>query len=288
MPLSTAAFQNYRLLMLSLASPAKINLFLRIISRRTDGYHDLASLFQTIDLTDTIDFALQDKDELFCNDPTIPIDSSNLIIKAADLFRRKTGLKFGLKVRLHKKIPHQAGLGGGSSNAATTLWAFNQLTGHPATLEELKLWSSEIGSDIPFFLSGGTAYCTGRGEMMRELSPLPSRKMWIVKPKQGLSTPAIYKHLDLNKLIKRDPIDHLQRFIAGDWQCFNDLEQPAFDLMPDLVLIKKALLDSGFNTVLMTGSGSAFFCLGEASPPSLPNTTTYSVNFCHRAANTWY
>ncbi len=144
--------------MLTLNSPAKVNLFLRILRRRSDGYHDLASLFQAISLYDTIHFALSDHDELTCDKPGIPTDSTNLILKAADLFRRKTGLKFGLKAHLEKRIPHEAGLGGGSSNAATTLWALNQLHGQPASPDELIAWSGEIGSDITFFLSHGTAY----------------------------------------------------------------------------------------------------------------------------------
>src|SRR5262249_13981075 len=108
--------------MLTLLSPAKINLFLRILGKRPDGYHELASLFQAIDLADTIHFSLSDADHLTCTDPAIPVDRSNLIWKSVNLFRRKTGLNFHLKIHLEKKIPHQAGLGGGSSNAATTLW----------------------------------------------------------------------------------------------------------------------------------------------------------------------
>src|ERR1700733_15970617 len=114
--------------MLTLLSPAKLNLFLRIVRRRPDGYHDLASLFQTVSLADTLHFSLSERDQLTCTDPALLTDHTNLVLKAVDLFRKKTGLSFGLKIHLEKHIPYQSGLGGGSSNAATTLWALNQLT----------------------------------------------------------------------------------------------------------------------------------------------------------------
>ena len=143
--------------MLTLASPAKINLFLRVLHRRQDGFHDLASLMQTVDLSDTIHFRLGEEDGLTCTNERLPTDNSNLILKAADLFRRKTGINQGLVAYLEKRIPMEAGLGGGSSNAATPLWAFNSLCGSPATEAELVSWGAELGSDVAFFLSHGTA-----------------------------------------------------------------------------------------------------------------------------------
>lgn len=137
--------------MLSLHSPAKINLFLRILHKRADAYHELASLFQTVDLSDILHLSLSETDSLVCSDKTLAVDSSNLIIKAANLFRKKTGIDQGLSVHLEKKIPMEAGLGGGSSNAATTLYGFNELCGRPATEAELISWASEIGSDVSFF-----------------------------------------------------------------------------------------------------------------------------------------
>ncbi len=118
---------------MKLFSPAKLNLFLRVLSKRKDGYHEIASLFQAIDFGDILTFALSDKDKLTSSDPSIPHDRSNLIFQAADQFRRQTGLHFGLEVDLEKKIPTQSGLGGGSSNAATTLWALNELHGRPVS-----------------------------------------------------------------------------------------------------------------------------------------------------------
>lgn len=273
--------------MLTLHSPAKINLFLRILRRRPDGYHDLASLFQTIDLKDKIDLALDSVDSLTCTDPTLPTDHSNLILQAADLFRKKTGLKFGLRAHLDKKIPSQAGLGGGSGNAATALWGLNFLLGNPASTEELQIWSAEIGSDIPFFFSTGSAYCTGRGEhVLNQPQPiLPS--IWIVKPSIGASTPGVYSRLKLLELPSRDPEHSLKSFDGENGEYYNDLEQAAFDLVPDLANVKKELLGRGFDTVMLCGSGSSFFCIGEANP-YLEKCICYRVNGINRELKCWY
>src|ERR1700722_521789 len=183
--------------MLSLRSPAKINLFLRILKKRSDGYHELASLFQAIDLADRIDVSISSTgpDELTCTDPLIPANSSNLAWKAASLFRHQINQHFYFKIHIQKNIPQQAGLGGGSSNAATTFWALNQLLNKPATEDQLAVWGSQIGSDVPFFLSQGTSYCTGRGEILRPMPPLFKQSLAIIKPFYGMPTPAVYNKL---------------------------------------------------------------------------------------------
>lgn len=274
--------------MLQLISPAKINLFLQILRRRVDGYHDLASLFQTISLYDHLTFSFAEQDELTCSDACLPTDSSNLIIKAVDLFRRKTGLKFGLKVHLEKHIPYEAGLGGGSSNAATTLWALNELHSRAYPLQDLMTWSAEIGSDITFFLSNGTAYCTGRGEIINSLNPLPKESLWIAKPAQGLSTPTVFKHLDLTQLSLHDPERTLIGFYNGRPLYYNDLEEPAFRIDPALHHIKQQLMEMGFHAVLMTGSGTAFYCLGSKTPYQIPGVTFYPATFIRRQPGQWY
>lgn len=151
---------------LELFSPAKINIFLRVVRRREDGFHDLASLFHVIDLGDDMSFTLlppgSGSDQLTCNVPDVPTDASNLVIKALNLFRAKTGASERFSVDLFKCVPHGAGMGGGSGNAATTLWAANELCGRPASVAQLLEWSGDIGSDISVFFSSGAAYCTGR------------------------------------------------------------------------------------------------------------------------------
>jgi 4-diphosphocytidyl-2-C-methyl-D-erythritol kinase len=219
----------------------------------------------------------------------LPIDRSNLILKATELFRRKTGINQGFKIHLIKRIPTQAGLGGGSSNAATTLWACHQLTKISISLNTLKQWGAEIGSDIPFFFSQGTAYCTGRGESVYHLPALAMRPVWIVKPQEGLSTPAVYQRLNFihsisEKAIQRD----LDAFLLGSLPYFNDLEKPAFEIKPELFHLKTFLLKQGFEVVLMSGSGSAFFCLGQGQIPERSDLTVVLAHYVNRSLFSWY
>lgn len=274
--------------MISLFSPAKVNLFLRVISKRTDGYHNLSSLFQTISLGDTIEMELHSRDELRCQDPEIPLDHRNLILKAVDLFRKKTGINHSFRINLKKNIPTQAGLGGGSGNAATALWGCNALLKIEIPTGTLQEWSAEIGSDIPFFFSEGTAYCTGRGEIVSSLSPLPACSMTIVKPQAGLPTPEVYKRLNFPSSLELDGKDDLKNFSSGQAACyFNDLESPAFECLPQLKELKERLLQAGFQAVLMAGSGSAFICFGKGKLP-FPDCRVFSACFLNRSADHWY
>lgn len=275
--------------MTSFLSPAKINLFLKVVRRRSDGFHDLASLFQTVDLCDTLTFAQSDDDCLTCNDPVLASDPKNLVLRALNLFRERTGIQESYAIHLEKRIPMQAGLGGGSSNAATTLWALRSLSGADISNETLCDWGAELGSDVPFFLaSHGTAYCTGRGEIVRDLPEIFSHRLHLIKPPEGVSTPEVFRRLDLTALKASDPEAILHQFIDGRPQFFNDLEAPVLALMPSLHNLKTKLLGSGFSTVLMTGSGSSFFCLGDsrfAAPPS------YFVHSCapmRRKPDCWW
>ncbi|CAM9153470.1 unnamed protein product [Choristocarpus tenellus] len=241
-------------------------------------------------------------DEFDCNMDGVPTDKSNLVLKALDLFRNKTRQQTFYKVFLDKRVPAQAGLGGGSGNAATALFAANELAGSPATLEDLIIWSADLGSDITFFLSSGTCYCTGRGEILHPQKPLVPSKLWLVKPMEGLSTPAVFKNLDYDKLSDSDPLELLQLFMEQgiDGAKFvNDLEPAAFKAMPLLSEIKEDLQGLGFQHVLMSGSGSTIFCLG-ASPHTDPcwmedfaekwGAMVCETTFINRSikSNTWY
>lgn len=275
--------------MLSLFSPAKINLFLRVVSKRPDGYHELSSLFQTISLGDRLEITCSEKDRFICTDPHLPTNSSNLVWKAVNIFRNKTGIRQPFHIHLIKQIPMQAGLGGGSSNAATALWACNQLTHAHIPLPTLQEWGAELGADVPFFLSGGTAYCTGKGEKIFPLSPLPARSLWIIKLREGLSTPEVYRRLKLSSPSPhQEEKDDLQKFLSGTLSCFNDLEEPAFEINPSLRRLKQTLLKRGFETVLMSGSGSAFFCFGVGKPISHPDVFCFSASFINRPLSDWY
>ncbi|MBA0578872.1 hypothetical protein Gorai_021143 [Gossypium raimondii] len=252
---------------------------------------------QTISLGDVIKFSLspsKTKDRLSTNVSGVPLDDKNLIIKALNLYRKKTGSSNFFWVHLDKKVPTGAGLGGGSSNAATALWAANQFNGSVATEKELQQWSSEIGSDIPFFFSHGAAYCTGRGEVMRPVlesfsddnfnfsavfvqdisHPLPSDiPMVLIKPKEACSTAEVYKRLRLDQTSNVDPLTLLEKIsrngISQD-VCINDLEPPAFEVLPSLKRLKQRVTAAGrgqYDAVFMSGSGSTIVGVGSPDPP---------------------
>lgn len=262
--------------MLTLASPAKLNLFFRVLYKRQDGFHEIASLYQAIDLCDTLAISLSDSITLTCSDPHLPTDQTNLVLKAAHLFIQKTGCKERFSFHLEKRIPIQSGLGGGSGNAATTLWGLNHLLETNLDDKTLASWAAEIGSDPAFFFSYGRAFCEGRGEKLTLLPEREEKQLWIAKPQYGLSTPEVYRHLDLALLKPRADL------------YYNDLEISAFKLMPGLAQLREDLLHLGFEHVHMTGSGTAFFCMGDVSSPHLPNIHFYPVNYLYRSPGSWY
>ncbi len=270
---------------LSFISPAKINLFFRVLRKREDGFHEIASLYQAIDLCDTLHFSLSKEDLFTCSDPALSMDAQNLVCKALKLFREKTGRFDPVAIHLEKKIPMQAGLGGGSSNAATTLFALNQLFSTNLSQEDLTELGSVLGSDVPFFFSIGTAYCTGRGERLQEMpfpeSLLRSSCIWIAKPKVGLSTPLVYGACKPELLPQRDPKESFSLF-------YNDLEMAAFSLLPELAILKDTLLDSGFETVVLCGSGTAFFCIGMDHSPQIEGIEFFQTKPFSKENATWY
>ena len=262
---------------MELSSPAKINLYFRVLKKRPDGFHEIESLYQAIDLCDTLKIEASNQDSIKCNDPQVPVDDSNLILKAARLFRKKTNTSQYFSFTLSKNIPMQAGLGGGSSNAATTLWGLNQLLETNINDETLAKWGAELGSDVSFFLSSGRAYCTGRGEILKPANKQETTSLWIAKPKgEGLSTPLVYQHTKIENLS------------PSESPYFNDLEVAAFALKPELKQIKQNLKSFGFEEVSMTGSGTAFFCLGNTNPPKLETIDFFPVKFLYRSNHTWY
>lgn len=291
---------------LTLFSPCKINVFLRITNKREDGYHDLASLFHVISLGDIIKFSLspsKTKDSLSTNVSGVPLDDRNLIIKALNLYRKKTGSDKYFWIHLDKRVPTGAGLGGGSSNAATTLWAANQFSGCPASEKELQEWSSEIGSDIPFFFSQGAAYCTGRGEVVQNIPPPVSLDvpMVLIKPPEACSTAEVYKRLCLDQTSNVEPLTLLEKIskigISQD-VCINDLEPPAFEVLPSLKRLKQRISAAGrgeYDAVFMSGSGSTIVGIGSPDPPQFvydddeyKDVFLSDAYFLTREANQWY
>ncbi|KAJ1634847.1 ribosomal protein S5 domain 2-type protein [Pavlovales sp. CCMP2436] len=205
--------------------------------------------------------------------PDVPIDGTNLVLRAVNLFALRAGLPQQLlHVELTKRIPVQAGMGGGSADAAAALFAANRLAGYPASMAQLREWGAELGSDISFFFSTGTAYCTGRGEQIDSLPPLcPGQPITVLKPEEGLSTPTVFKALDLANLSTEDPDSLLQAMtrpggLLQPANFVNDLEPPALVVVPRLAVIQEALRTQGWPVVMMSGSGTSIFCIGK--PPA--------------------
>jgi 4-diphosphocytidyl-2-C-methyl-D-erythritol kinase len=269
-----------------LFSPAKLNLFFRVLRKRDDGFHEIASLMQAISLGDILHFQESSKDSLTLTDPSIPTDERNFIHKARALFREKTGYKRPLTIHVEKNIPAEGGFGGGSGNIATTLWALNELSGQKIEEATLRIWAGEISSDAPFFFSTGTAYVAGRGEEVFSLPPLEKKTLYLAKPKGGLSTPLVYKYCTPN-VNDLDPKKLLGNALAGGLEGVNDLEYAAFALRPDLFELKEGLIHLGFETVVMTGSGSGFFCIGPVEEPSLPEIQFWKTSYLSRGKQ-WY
>lgn len=263
--------------MISRFSPAKANLFFRVLSKRPDGFHEVASLYTALSLGDFIHLKLEEKDSFSSNIPSLLDDDSNLIIQARDSFRTATGILDSVSIQLEKIIPIGAGLGGGSSNAATLLWSMNELFGKPLAIDQMITLGAVIGSDVPFFFSKGSAYCRGRGEILKEMNFKMEEPFWIAKPDMySLSTPKVYS------VCKPNEVSNEELFFI------NDLEPAAFRILPELKQFKEDLKNLGFSNVVMTGSGTAFLCFGDIEEPKLSNTTFYSVTTIRRELNNWY
>lgn len=244
---------------------AKINLSLKVLGRRADGYHELRTVFQSIGLHDTLEFeftpgratSIELEDALAIDD--------NLALRAARLFFESKKVRGRLKMRLAKRIPMGGGLGGGSSDAASVLLALTALTGREATLVELSAMAARLGSDVPFFLMGGAALGLGRGE---ELYPLPEPKplpVLVLAPRIHVSTAEAYRALGRPALTEVDVPAKLNCFQSFVWQAYeaqaaeNDFEDAVFQLHPELARWRRKLERHGAQTARLSGSGATLF-----------------------------
>ncbi|MCH9630928.1 MAG: 4-diphosphocytidyl-2-C-methyl-D-erythritol kinase [Chlamydiia bacterium] len=277
---------------LKLFSPAKVNLFFRVLKKRSDGYHEIASLMQAVDFGDTLSLSLSLEDVFTCSDKALPMDKSNLIVKAIDLFKEQTGKSFSISLHLDKRIPMGAGLGGGSSNAATTLYALDKLLNTKLSTDTLKKMGKQLGADVPFFFSKGTAYCTGIGEVLEDIDCIPVNFTLAKPSKLSLSTPLVYKHCKIDAVSSVDPSILMKKFRV-DFTGFmkelvNDLEYPAFKLENSLLQFKKELKQVGFNKVVMTGSGTTFMCFGNAQVANISNALFQKVSSISKHSTSWF
>jgi len=246
---------------LRLKSPAKVNLKLEILRRREDGYHELRTILQKISLYDTLSVSLKKKKEISISTdhPSLPIGRGNLVYQAAQLILKKSGYKCGLHIDIRKEIPLGAGLGGGSSNAATTLKALNQLLEIGFPTKELLKMGLGIGADVPFFLFDGAAVATGIGERLKKIE-LPDLWYVFINPNFEVSTRWAYQNFILTK---RHFHFNLQGFVKTPEEIsrllWNDLEGVVSYKYPQIERMKKMLLSAGALGALMTGSGPTVF-----------------------------
>lgn len=250
--------------MITRTSPAKVNLYLRVLRRREDGYHDILSLMQRISLSDELAFRPAAGGIVIrCPDSALPEDQNNIVHRAAAAFFSRTGARPGIEITIRKRIPTAAGLGGGSSNAATTLMTLNEMHGSPLTRDELLTTGGTLGADVPFFIFGNAAWASGVGERLTDAPPLPPLWLVLINPGFAVSTPWAYRELNLELTNRRinysipcfDTMDSLTRGLT------NDLEKVTIRSYPVLERIKSRLLDCGAGGALMSGSGPTVFGL---------------------------
>ncbi|MBN1471207.1 MAG: 4-(cytidine 5'-diphospho)-2-C-methyl-D-erythritol kinase [Syntrophaceae bacterium] len=245
-------------------APAKVNLFLRVLRKRTDGYHDIFSLMQKISLHDELIFSSRPKGiVLHCPGTNLPANKSNLVFRAAKAIFDYCNYVRGMEITLIKRIPMTAGLGGGSSDAATTLIALNKICSFKLKKSELIKIGSKIGADVPFFIFGNEALATGIGDKLKHLRKLPSLHLLLIKPGFELSTKMVYKNLNLRLTSGKNNYSIPRILDLSDiiQVLHNDLESVSMKIHPELADLKKLLLSHGALGALMSGSGPTVFGL---------------------------
>jgi 4-diphosphocytidyl-2-C-methyl-D-erythritol kinase len=261
------------------SSPCKVNLLLNILGRRADGFHELETVMHPLSLCDELSFERTGTGvELTCSDPNLPVDSSNLVHRAATAFQAAARIRDGARIHLEKRIPLAAGLGGGSGNAATALLGLNELFGQPLMREKLHELAATLGSDVPFFLQEKPALAMGRGEIIQPLDFFPALHgavFLLVHPGFGISTAWAYQSLGRFPAALNGQPGRAKKLIsqlqAGDLtaaagEFYNSLEAPAQEKYPLLMLYQEFLRANGAVAALMSGSGSTTFAIVEGVP----------------------
>jgi 4-diphosphocytidyl-2-C-methyl-D-erythritol kinase len=259
---------------------AKINLFLQVGERRDDGYHEIKSVMQALELSDELYFRRTDansgKIQVRCNDPCVPAGDGNIVCKAIEAFEKHTGAmgSSGIDVLINKRIPIGAGLGGGSADAAAALLAMNQIFELEMPLDTLMSVGARVGSDVPFCLKGGTALATGRGEEIRPLDPLPPFQVVLAAMAQEISTAEVYRRFDSMAAEGKGPAasemeSELEALLAGiEKHEFENIYPNLRNSLESATIasaqveeFKSTAMDSGAVAAMMTGSGSTVFAL---------------------------
>lgn len=249
---------------------AKVNLCLNVKERLPDGYHDLNMIMVPIDLFDTIDLSFDTETTIMANRVYLPNDERNTIIKAINGLRAIYGFNDQFKIKLNKNIPSQAGLGGGSADAAAVIRTLNALLELNMSLDEMMVFGKSIGADVPYCIVNKPAYVSGIGDKVEPFDFVCPFYIFLVKPKRGVSTKRAFEQLDYDKLLHPNALLLKEMLIACDYQGIlanmaNDLETSAFSLVPEIRKIKEELLAFGFDHALMSGSGSTVIGITQSS-----------------------
>jgi 4-diphosphocytidyl-2-C-methyl-D-erythritol kinase len=247
---------------MQLSAPAKINLSLEVKARRADGFHEIETLIAPISLADRITIEKRGGDggiQFSCDDETLPSGNDNLVVRAAKRFMERTGNSTAIAIHLEKRIPHGAGLGGGSSDAASTLLGLNELFSAGLSVDELVQLAAQLGSDVPFFIRRSPAVCRGRGEIVEPAAVATRFRLLLLKPEFGVATPWAYSRWKESKKIAG--VDYSAREF-GAVRFVNDLERPVFEKFVFLGHLKMWLLQQPeVGVALMSGSGSTLFAV---------------------------
>ena len=256
---------------ITVKNAAKINLALDVTGKLPNGYHTIESVFQTVGLYDTVTVELADSISVNCIVPPafaksdrIPCDERNIAFKAAKLFFSNIGSNGGCRISISKGIPSQAGMGGGSSDAAAVLYCLNKLTGSTIPAERLAVIAAKLGADVPFFLNGGTAFVGGFGEKITPIADYSGKILVIAKGTEGVSTAEAYGNVDnLTAAVHPDAkrlADAINSGESNAWEYFGNIFEEAVSL-PEVTDIKTKMNESGALSAVMSGSGSAVFGL---------------------------
>lgn len=268
-------------------APAKLNISLDLLRKRSDGYHDVEMIMTTIDLFDRIELSPLKEDEIIVSMESkyVPNDERNLAYKAADLFKQTYQITQGVHIKIDKNIPVSAGLGGGSSDAAAVLRGLNRLWSLHIPLQELAQLGLEIGSDVPFCVMNTTSFVQGRGEQIERLPSPPPCWVVLAKPNIGVSTKTIFQHVNLQELSHPNTYTLIQSLHEQDFQKMcqhldNVLEKVTLKLYPEVGRLKEKMLKNGASHVIMSGSGPTLytFIKHESQAQRLYNGLR---GFCH-------
>jgi len=250
-------------------APAKINLMLDVLRKRPDGFHEVEMIMTMVDLADRLELSEMKRDTIIISSQAgyIPLDEKNLAFQAARLLKERYGISRGVHIHLDKHIPVAAGLAGGSSDAAATLRGLNRLWRLGLSHTELQELGSELGSDIPFCVTGGTALATGRGEKLEPIFSMPQCWVILAKPPINVSTAEVYGKLRADRITNHPSAALMREAVeARDFQAIcgrlgNVLEEVTLKLHPEVLRLKEAMISLGADGVLMSGSGPTVFGL---------------------------